>query len=115
MSASPPERLLVRIRAAFLEMPDVRLKPEQVQRLCGVERTICQLVLDSFGGCEVSVREAGRSVRTVDGRRDLPSICSEGGPRTRAAFRAGLVTLRDSDRSRSAGSRPVAPKGHCGV
>jgi Protein of unknown function (DUF2934) len=48
MSASPPERLLVRIRAAFLEMPDVRLKPEQVQRLCGVERTICQLVLESL-------------------------------------------------------------------
>jgi hypothetical protein len=40
--------MLKRIRAAFLEMPDVRLKAEQVQRLCGVERTICQLVLESL-------------------------------------------------------------------
>jgi hypothetical protein len=48
MSASPPDTLLARIRAAFLEMPDVRLKPEQVQRLCGVERAICQLVLESL-------------------------------------------------------------------
>ena len=35
-----------RLRAEFLEMPGLRLKPEQVQRLCGVERTICQMVLD---------------------------------------------------------------------
>ena len=48
MSVSPPDTLLKRIRAAFLEMPNVRLKPEQVQRLCGVERTICQQVLDSL-------------------------------------------------------------------
>jgi hypothetical protein len=48
MSASPPDTLLKRIRAAFLEMPDVRLKPEQVARLCGVERTMCQLVLESL-------------------------------------------------------------------
>jgi hypothetical protein len=26
----------------------LRLKPEQVQRLCGIERTMCQLVLDSL-------------------------------------------------------------------
>jgi hypothetical protein len=35
-----------RIRAEFLEMPGLRLTSEQVQRLCGIERTICQLVLD---------------------------------------------------------------------
>jgi hypothetical protein len=43
-----PHDTLNRLRAEFLEMPDLRLKSEQVQRLCGVERMICQLVLDSL-------------------------------------------------------------------
>ena len=47
MSLPPSERLLERIRAEYLEMPGLCLTSEQVQRLCGVERTICQLVLDS--------------------------------------------------------------------
>ena len=42
------EGLLNRLRAEFLEMPGMRLKPEQVQRLCGVERGLCQTVLDSL-------------------------------------------------------------------
>ena len=29
-------------------MPGMHLKPEQVQRLCGVERALCQTVLDSL-------------------------------------------------------------------
>jgi hypothetical protein len=48
MSVPPSERLLERIRAEYLEMPGLCLTSEQVQRLCGVERTICQLVLDSL-------------------------------------------------------------------
>jgi len=39
---------LNRLRAEFLEMPGLCLKPEQVQRLCGVERTMCQMVLDAL-------------------------------------------------------------------
>jgi hypothetical protein len=42
------EDVLRRLRAEFLEVPGLRLKPEQVRRLCGVERTICQLALDSL-------------------------------------------------------------------
>jgi hypothetical protein len=42
------EQGLERIRAEYLEMPGMRLKPEQVQRLCGVERSICEVVLDSL-------------------------------------------------------------------
>jgi hypothetical protein len=34
------------LRAEFLEMPGLRLRPEQVQRLCGIERTLCQTLLD---------------------------------------------------------------------
>jgi hypothetical protein len=37
-----------RLRAEFLEMPGLCLKPEQAQRLCHVERTMCQLVLDEL-------------------------------------------------------------------
>ena len=48
MSASPAERLLERVRAEYLEMPGLRLRREQVQRLCGIERTVCQMVLDSL-------------------------------------------------------------------
>jgi hypothetical protein len=42
----PDEHLLTRVRAAFLEMPDQRLTLQQIQRLCGIERTPCQLTLD---------------------------------------------------------------------
>jgi hypothetical protein len=48
MSASPPENLLRRIRAEYLEMPGLQLKLEQAQRLCGIERALCQRVLDSL-------------------------------------------------------------------
>ena len=42
------EDVLNRLRGEYLEMPGLRLKPAQVQRLCGLERTMCQLVLDSL-------------------------------------------------------------------
>lgn len=37
-----------RLRAEFLEMPGLRLTGAQLQRLCGVEKTLCQLGLDSL-------------------------------------------------------------------
>ncbi|HUE88101.1 MAG TPA: hypothetical protein VMO26_18665 [Vicinamibacterales bacterium] len=40
--------LSARVRAEYLEMPGLRLKAQQVQRLCGLERTVCALVLDSL-------------------------------------------------------------------
>jgi hypothetical protein len=45
---TPIEDVLSRLRAEFLEMPGLRLKATQVQRLCGVERALCQMVLDSL-------------------------------------------------------------------
>jgi hypothetical protein len=42
------QELSDRLRAEFLEMPGLRLKADQVQRLCGIERTICGLVLDAL-------------------------------------------------------------------
>jgi hypothetical protein len=41
-------QMLERIRAEYLEMPGMRLTAEQVQRLCGVDASVCQLVMDSL-------------------------------------------------------------------
>jgi len=38
--------VLERIRAEYIEMPGLSLKAGQVQRLCGVEPELCQIVLD---------------------------------------------------------------------
>ena len=37
-----------RLRAEYLEMPGLYLTPNQIERLCGIERTICQAVIDSL-------------------------------------------------------------------
>ena len=37
-----------RVRAEYLEMPGLRLTPEEAQRLCGVESTLCQRVLETL-------------------------------------------------------------------
>ena len=72
MSVPSPERLLERIRAEFLEMPGLCMTSEQVQRLCGEERTLCQLVLDSLVDAKF-LAEGERCLRTVDGRSDFSS------------------------------------------
>ena len=48
MSTSSYQQVLERIRAEYLEMPGMRLKLEQVQRLCGIEQSICRMALDSL-------------------------------------------------------------------
>lgn len=40
--------VISRIRAEFLEMPGMRLTMQQLQRLCGIESTLCQTVLDAL-------------------------------------------------------------------
>ncbi len=60
--------LLNRLRAEFLEMPGMQLKPEQVRRLCGVERELCQAVLDSLVATKfLCVCPDGRYARVTDG------------------------------------------------
>ena len=48
MSATPNPHALNLIRSEYLEMPGLALKPQQVQRLCGVDEAACQLVLDAL-------------------------------------------------------------------
>ena len=48
MAATPNLHALNLIRSEYLEMPGLALKPQQVQRLCGVDEAACQLVLDAL-------------------------------------------------------------------
>ena len=60
--------VIQRMRAEYLEMPGLRLTSEQAQRLCGVERTVCQLVLDGLVTVNFLRRTAGgHYVRATEG------------------------------------------------
>jgi hypothetical protein len=69
------EDVLNHLRAEYLEMPGLRLKPEQVQRLCGIERTMCQLALDSLLESKfLCVKSDGHYARLPDGTIHLPPL-----------------------------------------
>ena len=68
MRTSPNLELLERTRAEYLEMPGLRLKAEQVQRLCGIERTMCQIVLDTLVETNfLCMKSDGAYARLMDG------------------------------------------------
>lgn len=68
-----PYDTLHRVRAEFLEMPGLRLKSEQVQRLCGIERTMCQMVLDALvDEGFLCVRSDGHYARLTDATIQCP-------------------------------------------
>jgi len=60
MLPAPHVYALNLIRSEYLEMPGLTLKAQQVQRLCGVDRAACQLVLDTLV-------EAGFLIARADG------------------------------------------------
>jgi hypothetical protein len=60
--------ILKRVRAEYLEMPGLRLTPDQLQRLCGLERTVCQAVLDALVDAKfLCIKSDGAYARTTDG------------------------------------------------
>jgi hypothetical protein len=68
MSIASHEQVLERIHAEYLEMPDMRLTLEQLQRLCGIERSLCQVVLDSLVQAKfLCVTSNGSYARFADG------------------------------------------------
>jgi hypothetical protein len=70
MSVPLHEQMLERIRAEYLEMPGLRLKREQVQRLCGIERSMCQVALDLLVASNfLCVKSDGCYARLADGNR----------------------------------------------
>ena len=67
MNTSPHLQILERIRAEYLEMPGMRLKVEQVQRLFGVDASACRAVLDSLVECRfLYANPDGTYVRFTD-------------------------------------------------
>jgi hypothetical protein len=69
-------RTLERVRAEFTEMPGLRLTTAQVVRLCSVERTVCQAVLDALVAAKfLRVAADGRYLLAGDdvSRRSRPA------------------------------------------
>jgi hypothetical protein len=61
------QHVLERIRAEYLEMPGLRLKACQVQRLCGVERELCKNVLDALVEREFLCLKLDGTYARIDG------------------------------------------------
>ena len=56
-----------RIRAEYLEMPGMNLTSDQVARLCGMERSTCQTVLDALVDAQfLTLTPDGTYVRRSD-------------------------------------------------
>jgi hypothetical protein len=71
------QQLVDRIRAEYLEMPGMTLRVEQVQRLCGIEQTMCTLVLDTLVKARfLCLKSDGTYVRLTEGRSSLPRATS---------------------------------------
>ena len=48
MNVPVAAHILQRIKSEYIEMPGLALRPEQVQRLCGVDGASCQTVLEAL-------------------------------------------------------------------
>jgi hypothetical protein len=67
----PYQQAFERIRGEYREMPGMRLTPAQIERLSGVEISVCRLVLDDLVRAQfLSVRPDGTYAR---GTADAPS------------------------------------------
>jgi hypothetical protein len=63
-------RTIERLRAEFLEMPGLRLNVVQIQRLCGVDDTTCQGVIDALVAVKfLRANPDGTYARLSDGDR----------------------------------------------
>jgi hypothetical protein len=68
------EDVLNRLRAEYMEMPGLRLKARQVQRLSGIEPTICQQVLDCLVNARfLCAKSDGHYARLTDGHHPHPA------------------------------------------
>jgi hypothetical protein len=79
-------RTIERLRAEFIEMPGLRLTAKQVQRLCAVEETLCQAVLDALVDARFLCLTDGTYRRASDGAaRPLKAQTAQLRPRSHAA------------------------------
>lgn len=65
MSTCRHEQILERLRPEYREMPDMRLKLEQVRRLCGTEQPLCKLALEALVEAKFLRLGIRRSLRAV--------------------------------------------------
>lgn len=73
MSTFLDQRVLERLRAEYLEMPGMKLTTEQVQRFCGIEQTMCKLVLDALVKADfLRLKSDGTYVRLTEGDSPFP-------------------------------------------
>lgn len=88
-------QIVQRIRAEYLEMPGLTLRPEQVQRLCGVDSTLCQSVLEALVECGfLSKRSDG-----AYGRHRNPDISRA--RQAKAGLEPGMLATNAHNRSRA--------------
>jgi hypothetical protein len=67
------QEILQHLRAEYLEMPGLRLNTAQVQRLCGVDGTVCQTALDALvNEMFLRVTPDGYYARSTDGEIPRP-------------------------------------------
>ena len=68
------QRVLERLRGEYLEIPGLKLRIEQVQRFCGIEQTMCTLVLDALVKASfLSLNSDGTYMRLTEGSSPRPS------------------------------------------
>ena len=68
----PYNAMLTRIRAEYREMPGLRLTVAQVRRLCGVERALCQRVLDALVDEKFLCVKSDGAYTRMTGGGDIP-------------------------------------------
>jgi hypothetical protein len=69
----PYEQAFQHIRAEYVEMPGMRLTPEQMERLSGVNRSVCTLVLDDLVRAQfLVISRDGTYARRSDPDRSKP-------------------------------------------
>jgi hypothetical protein len=95
MNTPAVSQILQRIRSEYLEMPGLALRPEQVQRLCGVDSAACQSVLEALVESGfLSKREDG-----AYGRYRSPDIARA--RQAKAVIEPGALTAAARSRSRA--------------
>jgi hypothetical protein len=73
MNTFVDQRVLERLRAEYLEMPGLKLRIEPVQRLCGIEQTMCKLILDAIVKTSfLCLKSDGTYVRLTEGSSPRP-------------------------------------------
>jgi len=80
------QQALERIRAEYLEMPGLSLTPDQVRRLCGVDRPACEAALGELVEANfLCVKVDGSYARVTDGLLVAPRPLRAALQRSRSA------------------------------